>query len=169
MKSKKKAASISHLDESGRLRMVDPSTKPETLREAVAEASLVMFATTAATLREGTLKKGDAITAARLAGIQAAKRTDEMIPLCHAIALSQVEIETLWPDTNEGATVTLTLRARCSAIARTGVEMEALLAVSVAALTLYDFCKAVEKSIRVDNIHLVSKSGGKSGIYKHLR
>ena len=150
---------LSHLDASGRARMVDVAEKPVTLRVCVARAEVRMAPETLARISEGDLPKGDVLATARLAGIQAAKRTDEWIPLCHSLPLDGVDIE-LVPDP-PGARVRI--EARVQAHARTGVEMEALVAVSAAGLTVYDMCKAIDRGIAVEGVRLMSKSGGKSG------
>lgn len=152
---------FSHLDASGHLRMVDVSEKATTRRRAVASARVTLGRAIFERLFRGEIAKGDALAAARLAGIQAAKRTGELIPLCHGLNLEHVhvDIEPLPPDS-----VRILAEARIDA--RTGVEMEALTAVSVAALTLYDMCKALDKGIVIGPIRLEEKSGGKSGDWK---
>ncbi|MGB6538121.1 MAG: cyclic pyranopterin monophosphate synthase MoaC [Xanthobacteraceae bacterium] len=153
---------LSHLSGSGTAHMVDVSAKPATERVAVAQGRVLMRAETLALVREGNAKKGDVLGAARIAGIMAAKRTHELIPLCHPLALTQVEVE-LVPDARlPGVTVT----ARVKVAGKTGVEMEALTAVSVACLTIYDMVKAVERGMRIDGIRLLEKSGGKSGRFR---
>ena len=148
---------LTHLDEHGRARMVDVGDKPITAREARASARLRMAPETLEALRAGTTKKGDALATARIAGIQAAKRTPELIPLCHAIALTKVEVRfELQADGVAIETV-----ARCAD--RTGVEMEALTAASVAALTLYDMLKAMDRGMVIEAVQLEAKSGGRSG------
>ena len=142
--------------------MVDVADKPESRREASASGLIRMRPETLALLAEGGLPKGDVLATARIAGIQAAKRTHELIPLCHALALSKVSVEFDLDATASCVHVT----ARCSLNGRTGVEMEALTAVSVACLTLYDMCKAVDKSMQIEGIQLDSKVGGKSGDYQ---
>jgi cyclic pyranopterin monophosphate synthase len=154
-----KAKKISHLDESGSLRMVDVSSKPETLRRAAAEGWVKLGATAAQAMREGRTPKGNVLEAARLAGIMAAKKTSDLIPLCHPLRLDSVDIGFQLKDE------VLHLRAAVSARGPTGVEMEALTAVSVAALTVYDMLKSVSHDIVIADIHLVSKSGGKSGVW----
>lgn len=150
---------LTHLDAAGRARMVDVGDKPTTRRRAVARASLRVSPATAALLSEGRLPKGDALPVARIAGIQAAKRTPDLIPLCHLVALAAVEVD-VDVDVDAGrATVT----AAVTAADRTGVEMEALVAASTAALTLYDMVKAVERGAVVERVELVSKSGGVRG------
>jgi len=154
-------AGFTHFDEQGRAAMVDVSAKPETERVAVARGRVVMDPATLARIQEGAVGKGDVLGVARLAGIMAAKRTGELIPLCHPLMLSKVAVDLVPapPDTVEiEATVTL--------VGRTGVEMEALTAVTVAALTVYDMCKALDRGMRIDAVRLVHKSGGKSGIYE---
>lgn len=150
---------LTHLDEAGNARMVDVGAKQITSRQAVATARMLMRPETARMLLEGRLPKGDALATARLAGIMGAKRTPDLIPLCHVIALAGVEVEV---DVNADAgRVVITATAR--AADRTGVEMEALVAASTAALTLYDMTKAVERGVVIQRIQLESKSGGKSG------
>ncbi len=151
---------LSHVDEDGRIRMVDTSDKQITQRRAVASARVLLNTTTLAALREHRTPKGDPLEAARLAGIMAAKRTADLIPLCHPLPLTHVEIEATV--VNDGVSLT----AEVSTNAQTGVEMEALTAVSIAALTIYDMCKALEKGITITEIRLESKTGGKSGDYQ---
>lgn len=152
-------ASLTHVDEAGRARMVDVAAKPVTDRVAVASAVVRLAPRTAALLLDGALPKGDALPVVRLAGIQAAKRTPELIPLCHQVALTSVDVEVVvTPDSGE-ATITATARARD----RTGVEMEAMTAVSVAALTLYDLVKAVQRDVVISEVRLREKRGGRSG------
>jgi cyclic pyranopterin monophosphate synthase len=154
---------LTHLDADGRARMVDVGGKAVTERVAVAQAVLSLRPDVAARLADGALPKGDALPVARIAGIQAAKRTPELIPLCHAVALTSVAVDVA-VDTGSGrATVTATARAAD----RTGVEMEALVAASVAALTLYDMVKAVQRDAEVGEVRLLSKSGGARGDYEH--
>ncbi len=142
--------------------MVDVSAKPATEREAVAEGFVQMLPATLDIVRSGNAKKGDVFGAARIAGIMAAKRTHELIPLCHPLALSQIEVD-VTPDAKlPGVAVT----ARVKVTGQTGVEMEALTAVSVACLTIYDMVKAVERGMRIEGIRLVEKSGGRSGRYR---
>jgi len=151
---------LSHVDEQGRIRMVDTGDKPITQRRAVASARVLMNPTTLYALREHRTPKGDPLEAARLAGIMAAKKTADLIPLCHPLPLTHVEVQA----TLESDGVSLT--AEVSTNAQTGVEMEALTAVSVAALTIYDMCKALEKGITITDVRLESKTGGKSGDYE---
>jgi len=155
------SAKLSHVDESGRAQMVGVGDKPVTHRVCVARGEVRMAAETLACIAEGRIPKGDVLLTARLAGIQAAKRTDEWIPLCHSLPLDGVEIE-LTPDPS-GPSVRI--EARVDAHARTGVEMEALVAVSAASLTIYDMCKAIDRAISIGGIELVSKRGGKSGVW----
>lgn len=150
-------AELTHLDESGAARMVDVGAKPATTREATAEGRIAMSAEAARAIAEGSGKKGDALAVARVAGIMAAKRTSELIPLCHPVPLSHVRVELL-PD-ESGVTV----RATCACTGPTGVEMEALTAVSVALLTLYDMAKAIDRGMMIGPIALLAKSGGQSG------
>jgi len=154
-------AKLSHVDESGRAQMVGVGDKPVTHRVCVARGEVRMAAETLACIAEGRIPKGDVLLTARLAGIQAAKRTDEWIPLCHSLPLDGVEIE-LTPDP---AGLRVRIEARVDAHARTGVEMEALVAVSAASLTIYDMCKAIDRAISIGGIELVSKRGGKSGVW----
>ena len=161
MKRRSRAATrLTHVDEAGRLRMVDVSDKAVTVREAVARGRITMSADALRAVREATLKKGDALHAARLAGIMAAKRTADLIPLCHPLPLSHVDVVL----TAERDGYAIEGRARTAA--QTGVEMEALTAVSVAALTLYDMVKAVDRKMVIGDIRLVAKSGGRSGDYR---
>ncbi len=155
-------AGLSHVDADGTARMVDVSDKAETDRVATAKGSVLMHAGTLALIQEGGLPKGDVLAVARLAGIMGAKRTADLIPLCHPLNLSKIDVE-LTPDPARSA-IDITATARL--VGRTGVEMEALTAVSVAALTIYDMCKAVDRSMRLTDIRLVLKSGGKSGTFR---
>lgn len=151
---------LTHLNERGEARIVDIGDKASTRRRAVAAARLVAQPETIAAILGGTLKKGDAIAVARVAGIMAAKKTSELIPLCHPIALTSVAVDI---EPEEGA---LRITATAETTGQTGVEMEALTAASVAALTLYDMAKAMDRSMRVDGLELVEKTGGKSGDYR---
>jgi cyclic pyranopterin phosphate synthase len=155
------ATKLSHVDERGRARMVGVGDKPVTHRVCIARGEVRMAAETLACIAEGRVPKGDVLLTARLAGIQAAKRTDEWIPLCHPLPLDEVEIQ-LTPDSSESRVL---IEARVETHARTGVEMEALVAVSAAGLTIYDMCKAIDRAISIGGIELVSKSGGKSGVW----
>jgi cyclic pyranopterin phosphate synthase len=148
---------LTHLDDTGAARMVDVAGKAVTVREAVATGRINMSAEAAAAIRAGSVKKGDVLATARIAGIMAAKKTAELIPLCHPLPLTRVAID-LAPD-ETGVTVTATAATE----GKTGVEMEALTAVSVALLTLYDMAKALDKAMAIGEIRLLSKKGGKSG------
>ena len=150
---------LSHLDDAGRAHMVDVGAKPDTTRTAVAQGEVQMKPETLALIRAGQVKKGDVLTVAQVAGIMAAKKTSELIPLCHPLPLSQIEVQLSMDDSLPGVRIT----AKAASIGKTGVEMEALTAVSVAALTVYDMAKAVEKTMRIQNIRLVEKHGGQSG------
>jgi cyclic pyranopterin phosphate synthase len=152
---------LTHFDDGGRAVMVDVGAKDETARRAVAGGLIRMLPATLAIVREGTAKKGDVIGIARIAAIQAAKRTGELIPLCHPIALTKVSVDF---DVDEQAS-TITCRATVECHGRTGVEMEALTAVSVGLLTIYDMCKAVDRGMTMESIRLLEKEGGKSGRY----
>jgi cyclic pyranopterin phosphate synthase len=153
---------LTHIDTRGEARMVDVSAKSVTERVAVAEGRVVMSKATLALIVAGNAKKGDVLGTARLAGIMAAKRTSDLIPLCHPLALSKVTLDIVTDKKLPGCVV----RATVKVIGPTGVEMEALTAVSVACLTIYDMIKAVERGVRIDGIHLVEKKGGKSGHYR---
>ena len=155
-----KKAKLTHMDAEGRARMVDVSEKAQTFRRADAESFIRLSSPTMKLLLDGKLPKGNAIETARLAGIMAAKRTPELIPLCHPLLLSHIDMEA----TPRKDGVRFLASVACSG--NTGVEMEALTAASVAALTLYDMVKAVEKGATIENVRLLEKSGGKSGIYK---
>jgi cyclic pyranopterin monophosphate synthase len=157
-----KRAKLSHLGARGEAHMVDVSGKPVSEREAVAEGRVVMRPATLAIVRKGDAKKGDVLGAARLAGIMAAKRTHELIPLCHPLSISQVEVG-LVPDAKVPG---VAVRARVKVAGQTGVEMEALTAVAVACLTIYDMVKAVDRGMRIEGIRLIEKSGGRSGHYR---
>ena len=152
-------ADLTHLDERGRARMVDVSSKDRTVREAVAAGRVRMQPETLARIRSGSLEKGDVLAVARVAGIQAAKRTPELVPLCHPVALTSVRVE-LEADEAAGE---LTITAVARAADRTGVEMEALTAVAGAALCVYDMCKAVDREMVIGAIRLLEKRGGRSG------
>ncbi len=155
-------AGLTHLDARGRIRMVDVGEKAVTRREAVARGAVRMAPATVAAIVAGRLSKGEALAAARLAGIMAAKRTHELIPLCHQIPLEVVEVD-FRPDRRQGQ---IEIQARAVTSWRTGVEMEAMVAVSAAALTLYDMAKAIDRAMVIDAVRLVSKSGGRSGDYR---
>jgi cyclic pyranopterin monophosphate synthase len=150
---------LSHVDESGRAQMVDVSAKPETQRIAIAKGEIVMQESTLDLIQAGEIKKGDVLTLAQVAGIMAAKRTSDLIPLCHPLQLSKVDVECVPDDSLPGVRITATVKTT----GKTGVEMEALTAVSLAALTIYDMAKAAEKTMHIQNIRLVEKHGGRSG------
>mgnify|MGYP001078270957 CR=1 FL=1 len=153
---------LSHIDEKGEARMVDVSDKASTARRAIAEGFIAMRPETLALVETGEAKKGDVIGAARIAGIMAAKRTHELIPLCHPLAITKATIDFVLSQSPPGIHVT----AEVKVSGQTGVEMEALTAVSVACLTLYDMLKAADKAMTIDDIRLVEKTGGKSGTFK---
>ena len=153
------AAALTHIGASGEAHMVDVGGKTETERQAVAEGSVVMQAETLKTILAGDAKKGDVLGTARIAGIMAAKRTHEMIPLCHPLMLNKVSVDIKPDDTLPGLRVTATARVT----GKTGVEMEALTAASIACLTIYDMAKALDKGMIVRDIRLIEKTGGKSG------
>ena len=155
-------AKLTHLGKRGQARMVDVSEKPATERVAVAEGRVVMSTQTLDLVLKGDAKKGDVLGAARIAGIMAAKKTHELIPLCHPLALTKVEVD-IAPDQKLPG---LVVRATAKLKGQTGVEMEALTAVSVACLTIYDMVKAAERGMRIEGVHLVEKRGGKSGTYR---
>ena len=154
---------LSHVDEEGRVRMVDTSAKGETARRAVASARVLMSPGTVEAVRAHRMPKGDPLETARLAGIMAAKRTAELIPLCHPLPLTHVEVRATLEDWG------VCLEAEAATRAQTGVEMEALTAVAVAALTVYDMCKALDKAMTITDVRLESKTGGKSGDYSRAR
>jgi cyclic pyranopterin monophosphate synthase len=155
-------SALTHIGSTGEARMVDVSTKPATERVAVAEGHVVMSKATLELILSGDAKKGDVLGTARIAGIMAAKRTHELIPLCHPLAITKVTLD-ITPDPKLPGCV---VRASVKVVGPTGVEMEALTAVSVACLTIYDMIKAVERGVRIEAIHLVEKTGGKSGHYR---
>ena len=152
--------SFSHLDKDGGLSMVDVSSKPDTRRIAIAEAVVELAPETLDLLKRAALPKGDVLTCAKVAGIMAAKRTSELIPMCHPIPIDGIEVE-LQPAGGEQVRIVSTLRCTY----KTGIEMEALTAASVAALTVYDMCKAIDRSMRIDEVLLLHKEGGKSGTF----
>ena len=156
---KRAAAGLSHVDASGRAKMVDVTAKDDTRREATARGRIVMRTETLALIQSGGLPKGDVLAVAQVAGVMAAKRTHELIPMCHPLLLTGIDVA-LRPD--EAASC-VEIEATVRTTGKTGVEMEALTAVSVAALTVYDMCKAVDRAMRVEAVRLVRKSGGKSG------
>src|SRR6201997_4398722 len=155
-------AALTHIDAKGEARMVDVSEKPATERVAVAEGRVVMSKATLELILSGDARKGDVLGTARVAGIMAAKRTHELIPLCHPLPVAKVEVDLLPNAKLPGIDV----RARVKVAGKTGVEMEALTAVSVACLTVYDMVKAIDRGMRIDNIRLIEKSGGRSGHYR---
>lgn len=155
---------LTHIDASGAARMVDVGDKAETHREATAQAIVRMQPATLALIVEGKHKKGDVLAVARIAGIMAAKRTPDLIPLCHPLLLTKVEV-TLEPLPNENS---IYITATCALKGQTGVEMEALMAAGIAALTIYDMCKAVDRGMVIDRIGIVEKKGGKSGHWQML-
>jgi cyclic pyranopterin phosphate synthase len=156
---------LTHFDESGRARMVDVGGKPDTLRDAVAGGTVRMRAETLAMIRAGRMAKGDVLAVAQVAGVMAAKNTPSLIPMCHAILLTGVELHYELEDVSadEGAVHIL---ATVRTLGKTGAEMEAMTAVSVAALTIYDMCKAVDRAMTIQNVRLLRKSGGKSGVFE---
>lgn len=156
------AKRLTHLDESGRAQMVDVGQKQDTARVAVARGAVQMAPATLGLLVEGQLTKGDVLTVAQLAGIMAAKRTADLIPLCHPLQLSQVNVTCVPNEAESQVDIEATVKAR----GKTGVEMEALTAVSVAALTIYDMAKAVDRAMRLTDIRVIHKSGGQSGTYQ---
>ena len=150
---------LTHLDENGHARMVDVGAKNDSERIAIARGEIVMKPETLALIKAGSIKKGDVLSIAQVAGIMGAKKTSELIPLCHPISLTKVDVELVLDELLPGIQIT----AMAKTIGKTGVEMEALTAVSVAALTIYDMAKAVEKTMKIQNVRLVEKHGGKSG------
>jgi cyclic pyranopterin phosphate synthase len=147
------------MDDAGRPRMVDVTDKPDTVREAVARGVVRMQATTFKLIKQGGTAKGDVLSVAQLAGIMAAKRTPDLIPLCHPILIGNIKVEFNPDEANSTIEITTTVESS----GKTGVEMEALTATAVAALTIYDMCKAVDRGLKIENIRLIRKSGGKSG------
>lgn len=150
---------LTHLDERGRVKMVDVAHKPETERVAIARGEVHMQKETLRLIRAGQIKKGDVLTVAKIAGISASKRTSDLIPLCHPLPLSSIDLDFAYDDSLPAIIITATVKV----IGKTGVEMEALTAVSVAALTIYDMAKSAEKTMRIQNIRLIEKHGGISG------
>jgi len=153
------ANKLTHLDDQGRASMVDVGHKPDTQRIAIARGEVHMKKETLDLIREGQIKKGDVLTVAQIAGITASKRTSDLIPLCHPLPLSKVDVSLALDESLPGVVITATAKVT----GKTGVEMEALTAVSVAALTVYDMAKAAEKTMRIQNIRLIEKHGGQSG------
>jgi cyclic pyranopterin phosphate synthase len=150
---------LTHMDDAGRPRMVDVTDKPDTVREAVARGVVRMQAATFKLIKQGGTAKGDVLSVAQLAGIMAAKRTPDLIPLCHPILIGNIKVEFNPDEANSTIEITTTVESS----GKTGVEMEALTATAVAALTIYDMCKAVDRGLKIENIRLIRKSGGKSG------
>ncbi len=155
--SRKREGNLTHIDDQGAARMVDVSAKPDTHRQAIATGRITMSAAAATAIRDGAVPKGDVLAAARIAGIMAAKRTGELIPLCHPLPITSATIDLAVDDTGVTATATI------ATTGKTGVEMEAMTAVTVALLTVYDMAKAIDKAMVVGEVRLLSKSGGKSG------
>jgi cyclic pyranopterin phosphate synthase len=150
---------LTHMDDAGRPRMVDITGKPDTIRQAVAKGLVKMQAATFQFIKQGGTAKGDVLPVAQLAGTMAAKRTPDLIPLCHPILIENIKVEFSLNEVNSTVEITSTVEST----GKTGVEMEALTAIAVAALTIYDMCKAVDRGMKIENIRLVRKSGGKSG------
>jgi len=150
---------LTHMDDAGRPRMVDVTEKPDTIREAVAKGVVRMQAATFQLIKKGSMAKGDVLAVAQLAGIMAAKQTPDLIPLCHPILIGDIKVEFSLDEANSTIEITSTV----GSAGKTGVEMEALTATAVAALTIYDMCKAVDRGMKIENIRLTRKSGGKSG------
>lgn len=150
---------LTHIDEHGRASMVDVGHKPDTERIAIARGEVHMQKETFDLIRDGQIKKGDVLTIAQIAGISASKRTSDLIPLCHPLPLSKIDVQLALDESLPGVIITATVKT----VGKTGVEMEALTAVSVAALTVYDMAKAAEKTMRIQNIRLIEKRGGMSG------
>lgn len=150
---------LTHIDDAGHAHMVDVGAKPETERIAIARGEIVMKRETLGLIRAGAIKKGDVLTVAQIAGITAAKRTSELIPLCHPLPITHIDVTLTLEDNLPGVLITATVKTT----GRTGVEMEALTAVSIAALTIYDMAKAAEKTMKIQNIRLTEKHGGRSG------
>lgn len=153
---------LTHLDENGAARMVDVSEKTDTVREAMAAGSIRMSAECFALVKNGAVKKGDVLSVARIAGIMGAKKTFELVPLCHCIGLTGVELEFLMHEEN----CEIEAHCRTKTVGKTGVEMEALTGVQIALLTIYDMCKAIDRGMVMTDIRLLKKSGGKSGIWE---
>jgi cyclic pyranopterin phosphate synthase len=155
-------SNLTHIDSAGNARMVDVGAKPDSERIAVAAGRVIMQQETMRLIREGAIKKGDVLTIARIAGIMAAKRTSEIIPLCHPIPLTHLEVEIVLDETASAARITATART----VGKTGVEMEALTAVTAAALTIYDMAKAIDRAMCITDVRLLEKHGGVHGDYK---
>jgi len=156
---------FTHLDDEGRVRMVDVTAKPATVRTAVAEGAIRMRVETFAAIRDGRAKKGNVLETARIAGVMAAKRTSELIPMCHPLNVTHIQVDF----TPEESGLSIGIRAAVRALDQTGVEMEALTAAAVAALTIYDMCKSSDREMTITDIRLVEKTGGKSGTYTRTR
>ncbi|MBM3178838.1 MAG: cyclic pyranopterin monophosphate synthase MoaC [Chloroflexi bacterium] len=152
-------SNLTHLDEHGRAKMVDVGQKPDTERIAIARGEVHMLKETLDLIRAGQIKKGDVLTVAQIAGISASKRTSDLIPLCHPLPLSKIDVDLALDESLPGVVITATVKVT----GKTGVEMEALTAVTIAALTVYDMAKAAEKTMKIQNIRLVEKHGGQSG------
>jgi cyclic pyranopterin monophosphate synthase len=150
---------LTHIDEKGRPRMVDVTAKADTQREAITRGTVHMKAETLELIKQGQIAKGDVLTVAQLAGIMAAKQTPSLIPLCHPLLLGEIKVEFEIDEAHHTILITSTVKNT----GKTGVEMEAMTATAVAALTIYDMCKAVDRGMRIDNVRLIKKSGGKSG------
>lgn len=158
--SREREGNLTHLDDTGAARMVDVSAKPDTVRRAIAEGRIAMSAEAASAIRDARIAKGDVLAVARVAGIMAAKRTSDLVPLCHPLPITSVAIDLVPDETGVTATATVTTNGK------TGVEMEAMTAVSVALLTVYDMAKAVDKDMTIGGVRLLEKSGGKSGEWR---
>jgi cyclic pyranopterin monophosphate synthase len=156
---------LTHFDKQGQAHMVDVAAKPATHRVAMAQGRIEMLPTTLAIIEGGNARKGDVLGIARIAGIQGAKKTSDLIPLCHPLALTRVAVEFVLSPGQASALPAVTCTARVETVGPTGVEMEALTAVNVALLTIYDMCKAVDRGMTITGVHLVEKHGGKSGSY----
>lgn len=154
---------LTHLDDHGNARMVDVGAKADTERVAIARGCVVMLPQTLALIQSGGIAKGDVLAVARVAGIMAAKRTHELIPMCHPLQITHAAVDFLVPAEAEDGCASIEITATVKTVGKTGVEMEALTAVSVAALTIYDMCKAVDRAMRIQEVRLARKSGGKSG------
>ena len=162
--SSDKSGKLTHLDDKGRAVMVDVGTKPEVERVAVAAGTVLVAPATLAAIREGRVPKGDVGSVVRLAGVMAAKKTPELIPLCHAVRLTSVDVEMTLSDADDGGPARVELRATARAVDRTGVEMEALHACAVSALTIYDMCKSADRAMTIGDLQLWEKTGGRSGV-----
>lgn len=157
--------SLTHFDESGRAHMVDVGGKPDTVREALAAGTVRMRSETLALIREGHMAKGDVLAVAQVAGIMAAKQTPQIIPMCHTLLLTGVDLA-FELEEGSGGESAISIRATVRTVGKTGAEMEALTAVSAAALTIYDMCKAVDRAMSIEQVRLLRKSGGKSGVFE---